>query len=175
MPKFSVTNLKGQTLSDDGNEVVLTFATKYIGDMDVTMPLSCVDELVAALHRTKPDALQGMRETAPATQGNGTAPDAPKAAAASPPPQDGTVPGAPAVPGQLRVTMPKTWLVTADVKTHGVVLLVFNHQEETRVGYALNGVAAKEMATGLVKNAEVVLAHKQAKDEAAKQGGRLNS
>src|SRR5262245_13958407 len=33
MPKFAVTGIKGSRISDDGAEVTVTFATKYIGDM----------------------------------------------------------------------------------------------------------------------------------------------
>jgi hypothetical protein len=65
-------------------------------------------------------------------------------------------------PGQVTARMPKKWMVTADVQKHGVVLLIFDPQMPSQAGYALNGEAAKELATGLAKNAEAILAHKAA-------------
>ena len=66
---------------------------------------------------------------------------------------------------QVSVTVPKNWLVSADVQVHGVVVLVFNHQANGQTGYALDANSAKQLAVGLVKNAEAVLTHKAAKDK----------
>src|SRR5262249_7032283 len=64
---------------------------------------------------------------------------------------------------QVTVTVPKTWMVTADVQARGVVLLVFDPKTDGQVGYALDAEASKRMAAGLVKNADLVLAHKASK------------
>ena len=64
---------------------------------------------------------------------------------------------------QVSVTVPKTWMVTADVQARGVVLLVFDPKTEAQVGYALDAESSKRMAAGLVRNADLVLAHKAGK------------
>jgi predicted regulator of Ras-like GTPase activity (Roadblock/LC7/MglB family) len=61
---------------------------------------------------------------------------------------------------QVSVTMPKAWMVTADVQARGVVLLVFDPKTEAQVGYALDAESSKKMAAGLIKNADAVVAHK---------------
>jgi hypothetical protein len=129
MSVVTVTALKSVHLTDDGQQAKVTFVTKYVGDIELTMPASCVEELATALKGAKPqidpkDALQA---------------------------------------NQLKVTMPRTWLVTADVKDRGVVVVAFDHQAETRVGYALDPDAAKKIADGLTKNADAILAEKSAR------------
>jgi len=61
---------------------------------------------------------------------------------------------------QLQISAPKTWLVTADLKIHDVVLVIFNRQTAAQSGYALDANAAKQMAEGLIKNADAVLKKK---------------
>ena len=61
---------------------------------------------------------------------------------------------------QISVTTPKTWLVTADLEVHGLVLLIFDPKTETQIGYALDAESSKKMAAGLIKNADAVLARK---------------
>lgn len=126
MATISVTHVKDHSVSDDGSQATVTFTTKYVGDLDVTMPVSCVDELIAVLQRTKSSIEM-------------KAPNSPK---------------------QLKVTVPKTWLVTADAKQHGVVILAFDHQAETRVGFALMPDAAKKMGASLSQNADAMLNRK---------------
>ena len=69
-------------------------------------------------------------------------------------------PSNPPEPNQLRVKVPKTWAVMADAEQRGVVIVVFDHQVETRTGYALSPDAAHKMSEGLVRNAEMVLSRK---------------
>ena len=64
---------------------------------------------------------------------------------------------------QINVTKPKTWLVTADLEVHGIVLLVFDPKTETQMGYALDAESSKKMAAGLIKNADAVLARASSK------------
>jgi len=58
---------------------------------------------------------------------------------------------------QLKVNVPKTWLVTADQNQRGVVILAFDHQSETRTGFALAPDAAKKMSASLAQNADAIL------------------
>jgi hypothetical protein len=62
---------------------------------------------------------------------------------------------------QLRVRAPKTWAVTAELQQLGTVIVAFDHQAETRTGYALSPEAARDLAHALVRDAEKVLASKE--------------
>ncbi|MET0632179.1 MAG: hypothetical protein ABWY92_15085 [Xanthobacteraceae bacterium] len=64
---------------------------------------------------------------------------------------------------QVTVTLPKTWMVTADLQVRGLVLLVFDPKTDAQVGYGLDPDSSKKLAAGLVKNAEAVIAHKAKK------------
>jgi hypothetical protein len=57
--------------------------------------------------------------------------------------------------------------VSADVKEHDLVLLVFNRQSAARTAYALDPAAAKGMAEGLVNNADIVLKKSRARPKHA--------
>jgi hypothetical protein len=59
--------------------------------------------------------------------------------------------------------MPKKFLLAADAANHGIVALVFDPRTDKEVGYALSPKSAKELAVGLVKNADAILAHKPPK------------
>ena len=130
MPALTVSEVKDSTVSDDGNLTSVTFTTKYVGDLDLTMPSTCVDRLIAVLQDAK-SKLQ---------------------------------PKASLEPNQLRVTVPKTWALTADLQERGLVIVVFDHQADTRTGYALSPDAALKMSESLARNAEAVLSTKTARD-----------
>jgi hypothetical protein len=122
MPLLSVTEIKSSTISDDGSAVSLTFVTKYSGDLDVSMPVSCVDRMIEMLQemRGKPKPTEDLQ------------------------------------PNQLRVKVPKTWAISTDAAQRGVVVVVFDHQSDTRTGYALNPDAARRMSEGLATSAQTV-------------------
>ena len=58
------------------------------------------------------------------------------------------------------MTVPKTWAITTDNQKRGLVIVVFDHQAETRAGYALSPDAARKMSVALAKNAEAVLSNR---------------
>ena len=126
MAVLTVSAVKDQSLSDDGTQATVKFTTRYVGDLDVTMPIACVEQLMTALQKLKSSI--ELKDGKTATQ--------------------------------LKVTVPKTWLVTAELKQRGVVILAFDHQAETRVGYALAPDAAKKMSASLSQNADVILKQK---------------
>ncbi len=68
--------------------------------------------------------------------------------------------GAGANPDQIRFEIPKNFTVTADTSGRGLVLLILNHRLQNQEGYALSPDAAKQVAGGLTKSAEAVLALK---------------
>jgi hypothetical protein len=63
---------------------------------------------------------------------------------------------------ELKVSAPRSWLVTADLQVHDVVLLIFNQQTQAQVGYALEAEATKKIADALIRNAEAVSKKKAA-------------
>ena len=137
MPALTVNAIKAQSVSDDGLFATFTFTTKYVGDLDVTMPAACLDELLSALKGAKSDIDRKDPKKA----------------------------------NQFQITVPKTFLVTADVKERGLVILVFDHQAETRVGYALTPDAAKKVSSGLTQNAEAVINKRTGKPSGPSQDG----
>jgi len=139
MPALTVSEIKQAIVSDDGTTTSVTFTTKYVGDLDVTMPSSCVDRLIAVLQDAK-SKLQPKASPQLEAQ-----------------PKASPEPAASLQPNQVRVTVPKTWAVTADSRQHGLVIVVFDHQADTRAGYALSPDAARKLSEGLAKNAEAVL------------------
>jgi hypothetical protein len=63
-------------------------------------------------------------------------------------------------PEQVSVTIPKTWMVTAQRNT---VVLVFDAKTEARVGYALDVEASKKLAAALAHNANAIARQTAAK------------
>lgn len=49
MSSISVTTVKACQVSDDGTELILTLATRYVGDMKIVMPIACREQALAAL------------------------------------------------------------------------------------------------------------------------------
>jgi hypothetical protein len=154
MPGISINSIKSCRISDNGANVHITFVSRYSGDFEVTMPIACRDELLAML---------GAGHAAPASPPPPVQPKPAPTAAAAPPRAAPAPAPADDKPGQISVSVPKKWAVTADTAVHDVVLLLFNPNMEKQSGYALGPDAAKEMAVGLVKNADLVLAHKASK------------
>jgi|SRR6516225_609715 hypothetical protein len=56
---------------------------------------------------------------------------------------------------RIRVTVPKTWMVTMDSNTRGVVL-VFDQKTDSRVGYGLDAESSRKIAAALAHNADVI-------------------
>jgi hypothetical protein len=151
MPGISINSIKSCTMSENGADIHITFVSKYSGDFAVTMPVACRDQLLALLGPGDGTPHPGAPAPAPVPVAKAPAPAAPAASEPA------------AKPGQVSVSVPKKWAVTADTAVHDVVLLLFNPNMEKQTGYALGPEAAKEMAIGLVKNADLVLTHKSSK------------
>ena len=61
---------------------------------------------------------------------------------------------------KLDLTVPKSWMVAADLNTHGVVVVIFDPESDTQAGYALDAETSKKMAASLVQTANAVARHK---------------
>jgi hypothetical protein len=141
-----ISQIKSSRLSDDKKEVIVDGSGKYIGDVELRFERECLDDLIDALVRAKGD-LGSSANSAPVS--NVTAAPTPK--------RNG---GAGASPDQVRIEIPKNFTVTADTTGRGLVLLILNHRLENQEGYALSPDAAKQVAGGLMKSADAVLAQK---------------
>jgi hypothetical protein len=141
-----ISEVKASRLSDDKKDVIVGGSGKYIGDVELRFARECLDNLIDALVQAK-GALGPSANSAPVR--NGTAVAAPR--------RNG---GAGANPDQIRFEIPKNFTVTADTSGRGLVLLILNHRLENQGGYALSPDAAKQVAGGLTKSADAVLALK---------------
>ncbi len=142
MSSISITDVKACQISEDGAELTLTLATRYVGDMRIVMPIECREQVIAALTQ--------------ASAGARAEPAVPK-----PMPQAAAdKSGSAADPKAVTVKVPKKWMVTTDAERHGVVLVVFDHQTPGQSAYALKPGPAKEFALGITKSADALLARK---------------
>src|SRR5258708_36254485 len=137
--------VKASSLSDDKKEVIIGGSGKYVGDVELRFARESLDDLIEALAKAK-GALGPSANSA-----------VPSAAAAPTPGRNG---GAGANPDQIRFEIPKNFTVTADTSGRGLVLLILNHRLQNQGGYALSPDAAKQVAGGLTKSADAVLALK---------------
>ena len=64
---------------------------------------------------------------------------------------------------QLNLTMPKSWMVAADLNVHGVVVVIFDPKSDAQAGYALDVKSSKKMAASLIQTANAVAIHGAAK------------
>jgi hypothetical protein len=140
-----IAEVKASRLSDDKKEAIINGSGKYIGDVELRFARESVDHLLDALIHAKSGFDSSVEFGAP----NG--------------------PGVPALkrndgagvnPGEIRFEIPKNFTVPADTSSRGLVLLILNHRLENQGGYALSPDAAKQIAGGLTKSADAVLALK---------------
>ncbi len=141
-----ISEVKSSSLSDDKKEVIVGGSGKYIGDVELRFARECLDDLIDALVRAKGGL--GL----PASSSSAAK------VAATPEPKRNGGPGA--NPNEIRFEIPKNFTVTADTSGRGLVLLILNHRLENQEGYALSPDAAKQVAGGLAKSADAVLALK---------------
>ena len=139
-----ISEVKSWRLSDDQREVLVGGSGKYIGDVELRFARECLDDLIEALVRAK-GALEPSANSA----------SVPSMTAAPPPERNGCTG---ANPDQIRFEIPKNFTVTADTSGRGLVLLILNHRLEKQEGFALSPDAAKQVAGGLTKSADAVLA-----------------
>jgi hypothetical protein len=140
-----IAEVKSSTLSDDKKEVIVGGSGKYIGDVELRFARECLDDLIDALVRAK-----GALQPPVSHAGSPGVAGAPKRNGASAGNPDG-----------IRFEIPKNFTVTADTSGRGLVLLILNHRLENQEGYALSTEAARQVAGGLTKSADALLAIKQ--------------
>lgn len=135
-----VNAVKGHTLSADKEELSVMLEAKHVGELSIVLSMAQFERLATIVDQVRSELGNNGAEKSELSN---------KAAAKN----------------ELMVVVPRNWAVTADLKMHDLVLLVFNRQSPAQTAYGLDPAAAKGMAEGLVKNADVVLKKKQ--DQAA--------
>jgi hypothetical protein len=135
---------KSSRLSDDKKEVIVDGSGKYVGDLELKIARECVDDLIDALVSAR--GMLGSSTLAEAV---------PSVDSAAGPKRNDRSGGN---PNEVRFEVPKNFTVTADTTGRGLVLLILNHRLENQEGYALTPDAAKQVAGGLTKSADALLA-----------------
>ena len=125
----ALTAIKAHAVSDDGSHVALAFMTGEGGELSVMMPASCLEELIAGLHRAKATLRNKQSKNRE----------------------------------QITVTIPKKWMVAADSNRREAVVLIFDPETESQIGYALDPESSKNIAIGLVQNANAIIKDKALK------------
>ena len=148
-------------LSDDKKEILVQTTGRYTGALELRFASECVNDLIAALTR----AQGGLPPTSPsdAQPALSAMPVPPSANAAASSQKDA---GARGNPDQVRFEIPKNCTVTADTSGRGLVLFIVNHKLERQAGYAFPPDGAKQLAGGLIKSADALLAQGQAMPKA---------
>jgi hypothetical protein len=146
--RLGTTGVKGGELSNDGSQLSVTFATKYVGDIVLTIPVSCVGDLIVVLDQQLGGAQQEATPS-PIAVAQKAGPSPARVA-------DDAESSAP------RVSVPKNWAVAKDVKVPGgMVLLAFEPRTQIQTTYALHVGAAKELAAALIRQADAALAQRR--------------
>ncbi len=137
-----ISAVKSAHLSEDKKEIIVGTTSKYTGDLELRFGSECVEDLINAF-------INALRATQPPTAV--TARAAPVGAAPA------KCPEVSSIPHQVRFEIPRNCTITAD-SGRQLVLFVVNHKLDRQAGYAFSPDAAKQLAVGLVKSADALLA-----------------
>jgi hypothetical protein len=129
---IEVTQIRNFTSSADRTAATFTLVTRDGSEIVVTMPARCLDTFEPR-----------DRATVAGTAGSG-----------------GNLSGSVADTRKGTLHRPKKWLLGTEATRQKIVALVFDPQTEREVGFALSPKAAKDLAAGLVNNANAVTAYK---------------
>jgi hypothetical protein len=154
--KFSpikLTVIRADECSDAG-DVILTLATKYGGERTYSAPVAFFNSLISDLQKLQLITNAPTNPAAPATTATAV------------------TPGITATPAQnlnkLAIRTPKKWMVRwmvgSGLPRQSMVLVIIDPQTEGQAGYAFDAESAREMAVGLVKNADALAAHEAKND-----------
>ncbi|MGX1321564.1 hypothetical protein AB7M17_005017 [Bradyrhizobium sp. USDA 377] len=145
--------MSSATMSDDKKEFIVQTTGKYTGALELRFASDCVDDLIAALTKVRGGAQPAAsNDGGPALASEAAAPSAEAAAR--------TKPGATDKANEVRFEIPKNCTISADTSGRGLVLFILNHRLEGQAGYAFSPDAAKQLAGGLTKSADALLAQR---------------
>ncbi|MHC2620521.1 hypothetical protein ACVIW2_002553 [Bradyrhizobium huanghuaihaiense] len=140
------------TMSDDKKEFIVQTTGKYTGALELRFASDCVDDLIAVLTKVRGGAQPAASKGGAALAAEAAAPGAEAAAQ--------TKPGATGNADEVRFEIPKNCTISADTSGRGLVLFILNHRLESQAGYAFSPDAAKQLAGGLTKSADALLAQR---------------
>jgi hypothetical protein len=145
-----VISMRALEYSADGNNVTISLTTKYSSERFFSVPLSCLSELIADLENLKrrgaaPESASGAQNKASAQPA-----DVRTDAAAKP------------AGNQVNIAVPKKWMLASGLPNHPLVILILDAQTKTQAGFGFSDRAAREMAAGLVKYADLISNHSAA-------------
>ena len=149
-PPIKLTVIRADERSDDG-DVILTLATKYGGERTYSAPVAFFNSLISDLQKLQ------LIATAPAKSATTATAVTPGIAAT---PAQNLNKGAIRAPKEWMVR----WMVGSGLPRQPMVLVIIDPQTEGQAGYAFDAESAREMAAGLVKNADALTAHEAKKD-----------
>lgn len=140
-----IDEVKSSGFSDDKTEFIIVGGGKYVGEVKLSFGRECLDSLIDALVQAKQD--RHHPRTVLAVAANST-------------PSSDRNEHDVADRGEVRFEIPKKFTVTTDTSGRGLVLVIFNHGLQDQRGYALSTDAAIQVAGGMSKTAEVLVARK---------------
>lgn len=164
MPTFQITGFKSHTLSASGTDLEIVCETKYIGDLALSVPVAAFAQLLAELGQ-KSDQAKLPPTASPTASATGIAQAQPQISVTQTVKPTAPPPGIPAVSTEYRVQVPRKIIVTADLKQHEVVLMLFEGPTDAKTGYALDAKGAKATAARLIESADVLIGHKASKNQ----------
>ena len=135
---IDVTALRANDRTPNGKNIIISLKTRYSTEREYSVPVECLYELIADLQK-----LNSPHSTV----------------STKPPDQPIAVAQRAKDLSRINVTVPKKWMLKSGLPDHAIVVMIFNPQTETQIGYALPAAAAKEMGIGLVKYADIVTQH----------------
>ena len=142
-----VVSMRVREYSANGNNVIISLTTKYSTERIFSVPLSCLSELISDLENLK------LRGAAPAV-----APETRSDVGAKRTNLPGDTAAKPAG-NQVNVTIPKKWMLASGLPHHPLVILILDPQTKTQAGFGFSDGAAREMAVGLTKYADLISNH----------------
>lgn len=140
---IDVIALRAINRTPDRENIIISLTTRFSTEQTYSVPIECLKELITDLQKL--NSAEGITSTKP--------------------PEPIVAPQQAKDQSQVNVTVPKKWMVGSGLPNHPLVVMIFNPQTETQVGYALTTTSAREMAIGLVKYADTVAKHEANKQK----------
>ena len=122
----------------DGKNVIISMTPRFSAEQTFSVPVECLYELIADLQKL--NSAKGASAAKPAA-----------APITKPQPANEL--------NQVKVTVPKKWMLRSGLPQHPLVVVILDPQTEVQTGYALTASAAQEMAVALTKVADTVAKH----------------
>ena len=151
-PPINVIDIRAHEYSRDGQNIIISLATKHSAERRTyAVPVGCLHDLISDLRTLKQPSDGGTAEPADEPSRPDPAPSQ-MSGRTTPPPEAKTLP-------RIKISVPKKWMLRSGLPDHPLVLMVFDPQTEKQSGYGLTATAAREMAVGLVKYADMIAKH----------------